>query len=202
MTKSIVKRKNNKISGLFIDGVALDRATRRLNRKVELSKLVKSLSAGRKPEVARYYTIVPFEDDSRHAAYLDAIERAGLEVVVKRLPPKGITRQVDIYTEMASDLVAFALGHSNFSNLGRYKTITEDQQLFKNTEEEESEFSAKQKVATVVCPGRELSYPLALIKELGVDTVSADFAKFAGKDVLKNAAKWIDLTDSEIIWRE
>ncbi|MCB0333929.1 MAG: hypothetical protein KDD55_10555, partial [Bdellovibrionales bacterium] len=59
-----------------------------------------------------------------------------------------------------------------------------------------------ERIVTVVCPSRELSYPLSLIGELGIDTVSADFGQFNNKDVLKSAAKWIDLSDSETIWRD
>ena len=41
-----------------------------------------------------------------------------------------------------------------------------------------------------------------IARELGADTVTADFAQFNTGDVLKSAAKWIDLSDSETIWRE
>jgi len=53
-----------------------------------------------------------------------------------------------------------------------------------------------------VCPSRELTYPVSLVKELGVDTITADFGQFNTGDLLKSAAKWIDLSDSETIWRE
>ncbi|MDZ4786855.1 MAG: hypothetical protein SGJ02_12350, partial [bacterium] len=58
------------------------------------------------------------------------------------------------------------------------------------------------KIITVVCPSRELAYPISLTKELGIDTATADFGKFNNGDILKSAAKWIDLSDSETIWRE
>jgi hypothetical protein len=54
----------------------------------------------------------------------------------------------------------------------------------------------------VVCPSRELAYPLGLSKEFEVDTTTADFGQFNTGDVLKSAAKWIDLSDSETIWRD
>src|SRR5690606_8296126 len=60
----------------------------------------------------------PYEDDSRQRAFLDAVRRAGLQVVVKRLPPKGITRQVSVEVEMASDIVAFGLGQNSFEDIG------------------------------------------------------------------------------------
>ncbi len=109
--KGFVKRQMRRSIGLFIDGTGLDRATRRISRKVDMSSLVRGVTSGSPPVVARYYTLIPFEDDSRHRAFLDAVARAGLTVVVKRLPPKGVTRQVSVDIEMAADMVAFALGH-------------------------------------------------------------------------------------------
>lgn len=208
--KGVVKKTSKREIALFIDGTGLDRATKRLNRKVELSKLVKGLSNGLKPTIARYYTMVPFEDDSRHRAYLDAMDKAGLEVVVKRLPPKGVTRQVNVYCEMASDMVAYALGHKQFSSLSRHiptseQRETKDQQIAKESKKTVELSPINDNVTrsvTVVCPAWELEYPILLVKEFGVDTISADFGEFTGRNVLKNAAKWIDLSDSETIWRE
>ena len=53
----------------------------------------------------------------------------------------------------------------------------------------------------VICPTRELSYAMTLAKDLGADTTTADFGKFNKGDVLKSANKWIDLSDSETIWK-
>ena len=209
--------------GLFIDGIGLDRATRRLKRKVEMSALVRGVTSGIPPVVARYYTLVPYEDDSRQRAFLDAVARAPLSVVVKRLPPKGVTRQVSTDVEMAADIVAFALGHSSFSELGQYQLDTApdtnapaysiplplvpggSDQVSNNITTETLVAESKpreERVVVVVCPTRDLSYPIALVKELGVDTITADFGQFNNGDVLKSAAKWIDLSDSETIWRE
>ena len=41
-----IKKKAKTRVGLFIDGTGLDRATRRLYRKVDLSRLVASISKG------------------------------------------------------------------------------------------------------------------------------------------------------------
>ena len=54
----------------------------------------------------------------------------------------------------------------------------------------------------VVCPSREIAYPLSLIKNIAADTTTADFGQFNTGDVLKSAQKWIDLSDSETIWRD
>jgi NYN domain len=229
--KGIVKRSEKRVVGLFIDGIGLDRATRRMNRKVDLAQLVKGVTSGLTPLVARYYTIVPFEDDSRQRAYLDAVSRAGLRVIVKRLPPKGITRQVSTDAEMAADIVAFALGHSAFSDLSEWKPHGQSSEqnnvnkisiMHKGTRNQidndapineevtkshvdnsvsQSELPEKRSVI-VVCPNRDIAYPISLLKELNIDTINADFAQLQGGDVLKSAAKWIDLSTSETIWRE
>jgi hypothetical protein len=233
--KGIVKRTTRRVLGLFIDGTGLDRATRRINRKVDLAALVRGVTSGIQPVVARYYTLIPYEDDSRQRSFLDAVARAHLSVVVKRLPPKGITRQVSVDVEMAADIVAFARGHSSFSNLSEYQTESEVLGSPRHTiplrigthhqpqhitpagpapETATDPASAvplapppvvpvqEERVVVVVCPSRDLSYPIALVKELHIDTVTADFGQFNTGDILKSAAKWIDLSDSETIWRD
>lgn len=234
LSGGIVRRKERRVQGLFIDGTGLDRATRRLKKKVDLTRLVRGVTSGVTPVVARYYTLIPYEDDSRQRAFLDAVYRAGLQVIVKRLPPKGVNRQVSVDTEMAADIVAFALGHTRFSNLSVYdpndfqpqgsalpsalpfseqRSARESQRDIKEasveTNSNEPSQSSQnqgdetiQRIVTVVCPSREISYSISLAKELGVDTATADFGKFTGGDILKSAAKWIDLSDSETIWRE
>lgn len=224
----VVRRKERRVVGLFIDGTGLDRATRRLKRKIDLERLVRGVTSGSTPVVARYYTLIPYEDDSRQRAFLDAVHRAGLTVIVKRLPPKGISRQVSVDIEMAADIVAFALGHTEFSSLSAYdpkdfaetgSALPTAMPFFNNDSTKPSgadlqkriitapqvkagEGETIQRIITVVCPSRELSYPINLTKELGVDTATADFGKFNSGDILKSASKWIDLTDSETIWRE
>lgn len=214
--KGIVKRTERRVIGLFIDGTGLDRATRRINRKVDMASLVRGVTSGTAPVVARYYTIIPYEDDSRQRAFLDAVARAGLRVVVKRLPPKGVNRQVSVDVEMAADIVAFALGHSSFSTLSEYSTEggfhgdfdsgaprpAERPETPRSDGREDPPARPESRIITVVCPSRDLAYPISLVKELGVDTLSADFGKFNAGDVLKSAAKWIDLSDSETIWRD
>ncbi|MEZ4754639.1 MAG: hypothetical protein R3A13_10105 [Bdellovibrionota bacterium] len=79
---------------MFIDGTGLDRAARRLNRKVDIESLIRGVTSGIKPSILRYYTLIPFEDDSRQSAFLDAVAKTGLSVIVKRLPPKTVNRQV------------------------------------------------------------------------------------------------------------
>ncbi len=231
--KGVVKRTVRRALGLFIDGTGLDRATRRINRKVDMTSLVRGVTSGLEPVVARYYTLIPYEDDSRQRAFLDAVARAGLSVIVKRLPPKGVTRQVSVDVEMAADIVAFARGHTSFSALSEYQsqdpslsptqssTLSlalpgavkggrghvqkEQEETPKPTAEKEIVQEGRgneQRVITLVCPSRDLAYPISLSKELGIDTVTADFGQFNTGDILKSAAKWIDLSDSETIWRD
>jgi hypothetical protein len=226
----LIKKKEKRVVGVFIDGVNLDRATRRINRKVDLRALVKGVCSGSTPVVARYYTVIPHEDDSRHRAFLDAVARAGLTVIVKRLPPKGIERQVTTDIEMAADIVAFSLGLSSFSKENEYLPLElEAAKQYAassngSSRREQAELDPQslpqahrsggpllhldpetqntRRSVVVICPSRELSYPTGLVKNLGADTTTADFSKLAGGDVLKSAAKWIDLSGSESIWKE
>jgi hypothetical protein len=221
-----VKKREKRVVGLFIDGTGLDRATRRINRKVDMAALVRGVTSGINPIVARYYTLVPFEDDSRQRAFLDAVARAGLSVIVKRLPPKGIARQVSVDLEMAADIVAFANGLNSFSKENEYMPSepfegespvrTPAQFMRRQLAEVSGASEADDKTPTpeipdiataprsvvVVCPSREIAYPLSLIKPIAADTTTADFGQFNTGDVLKSAAKWIDLSDSETIWRD
>jgi hypothetical protein len=229
--RGVVKRTEKRVLGLFIDGTGLDRATRRLNRGV---------TSGAVPIVARYYTLIPFEDDSRQRAFLDAVARAGLQVIVKRLPPKGITRQVSVDVEIAADILAFALGHTQFGALSEYtpddrggqrnslhdfvrhqdggkkdghnsnekgikeaaEAGPEGSQQLSDKDSPGSNNIKSRRIITLVCPSRDLAYPISLAKELSADTITADFGEFAGGDVLKSASKWIDLSGSETIWRD
>lgn len=223
----LIKKRQRRVVGVFIDGVNLDRATRRINKRVDLNALVRGVCSGGTPVVARYYTVIPHEDDSRHRAFLDAVARAGLTVVVKRLPPKGIERQVATDIEMSADIVAFSLGLSSFSKENEYlpvelqaaKQYVSSPAAATNTaldpatlqpaarhggpllHVDEANPDARRSVV-VICPSRDLAYPMSLAKNLGADTTTADFSQFAGGDVLKSAAKWIDLSGSETIWKE
>lgn len=202
----VVRRREKKLLGIFVDGPSLDRAAKRMNRKIDFKALLQGVSSGTEPTVARYYTIIPYEDDSRHRAYLDAVRGAGFRVIVKRLPPKGVERQIGIEVEMAADMVAFSLGHSSFGSLSDYHGQGDDIGVVDTEEQNDGEQTEQvvpvRRLLTVVCPSRDLSYPLTLVNELGVDTATADFGKFNRGDLLKSAAKWIDLSDSETIWRE
>lgn len=215
------KRKAKRRIGLFIDGVGLDRATRRLDRKVDLQRLVSGITAGLVPEVARYYTLVPNEDDARQFAFLDAVERAGLEVVIKRLPPKGVKRQVSMDVHMATDIMTYCLGGfsggkivpkgalvhsesketprplSNVNSAPNDTTSTNGD----HAEQPVAEESPIKRLAAVVCPSRELSYAIYTAHLLGTETSLADFGLYGTSDGWKGVDRWIDLSTSETIWR-
>ena len=101
--KGIVKRSQRRVVGVFVDGISLDRATKRFNKRIDFQSLIKGVCGGLEPRVARYYTIIPFEDDSRQHSFLDAVYRGGFEVLLKRLPPKHIERQATTDIEMGVD---------------------------------------------------------------------------------------------------
>lgn len=226
--RSIIKRRQKRIVGIFIDGICLDRATRRLQRKISMPALVRSLSAGSEIAACRYYTVIPNEDDARHLAFLDAVSRSGLTVLVKRLPPKGITRQVSTDIEMASDITAFALGWDKFCDEYVYRpadpprensrtnTLVPSRNLSikpssphgamntvkaKESNDSLGKETLIKRIAVIVCPNQEMAYPISLANQVGVDTVTADFANPRTHNIMKSSAKWIDLSTSETIWR-
>lgn len=178
-----VKRKVKRRVGLFIDSSGLDRASKRLERKVDIGRLVQGLSTGLKIEVARYYCLIPYEDDARQFSFLDAISRSGLEVVTKRLPPKTVNRLVSMDVHVATDLITFAYGG------------------FEKKEEGASPLEVK-RAAVIVCPSRELSYSIYLASTLGVETSLADFGLYGSGDGWPGVDRWIDLSTSETIWRD
>ena len=193
----VVKRKTKRVLGLFIDGVGLDRATRRLERKIDLGRLVAGLTTGLKVEIARYYTLIPNEDDARQFAFLDAVEKAGLEVVVKRLPPKGVNKIVSVDPHMSVDIATFAYG--------RFEK-TENPKLETESSEEASpgirpKSSNLSRSAIVVCPSKELTYAIYTANQLSVETTMADFGNYGSSDGWRGVDRWVDLSTSETIWR-
>lgn len=206
----VVKRKMKRRMGLFIDATGLDRATRRLERKVDLSRLVSGLTSGIKLEVARYYCLIPNEDDARQFAFLDAVERAGIEVITKRLPPKGVKRQVSMDVHLASDLISFCFGHFEKTEEVA-KAVPEEGNAAANGEETKNKTIALsnsasssrgiQRIATVVCPSREMSYAIYVCNQLHIETCLADFGLYGSSDGWKGVDRWIDLSTSETIWR-
>jgi hypothetical protein len=217
---SIIRRRSNRKIAVFVDGPALDRASKRLSKKIDLRSLVRTLSSGIEPVFARYYTLIPFEDDSRHRSFLNAVEGAGFEVYVKRLPPKGITRQVSVDIEIATDLVAFSLGLDNLPlaettseatylsqpNVGVTRVnANSDIQSYGNSISANSDNNTDETIirtAVIVCPGRDLVHSFTLLKINGVETVCADFGKFGSPELTRLSTKCIDLSVSETIWRE
>lgn len=201
----VVKRKTKRRIGLFIDGSGLDRATRRLEKKVDLARLVSGLTSGLEPEVARYYTLIPYEDDARQFSFLDAVERAGLEVVVKRLPPKGVKRQVSMDVHIASDLVGYGYGHFEYfkeqmaSGEEAVSAVANAQGVPKTLPKPNPNIK---RIATIVCPTREISYAIYMSHLLGVETCLADFGLYGASGGWKGVDRWIDLSTSETIWRE
>jgi hypothetical protein len=197
---AIIKRSaSSEEFGLFIDGILLDRASKRLNKRPDFNAIIKTLTNSQIPTVARYYTVIPLEDDSRQRSFLEAVRKAGFGVVVKRLPPVGVERQVSTDTEMASDLIAFAAGKTGFSsNLVVTDEHVESQPMEIKPPEPVGE--VLRRTAIVVCPSREMVYPISMAKHLGVTTVSADFAKFSPKGSMKTADRLVDLSTSELIW--
>ena len=211
----IIKRRVKRRMGLFIDATGLDRAARRLNRKVDLARLVSVLSSGIKLEVSRYYCLIPQEDDARQLAFLDAVERAGFEILTKRLPPKGVKRQVSMDVHIAADLIGFCYGQFEKTE-ELAKVVPNGERLPDTTTQIKDEESQSQivsiapsgppertiqRILTVVCPSREMGYAIYAAGQLGVETCLADFGLYGNSDAWKGVDRWIDLSTSETIWR-
>lgn len=196
----VLKRKAKRVLGLFIDGVGLDRATRRLDKKIDLGRLVSGITSGLNIEIARYYTLIPNEDDARQFAFLDAVEKAGLEVVVKRLPPKGVNKVVSVDPHISVDLVTFAYGKFQKSVT---KPIEEsNEKMLEETKDVTPIKSSNlSRTAIIVCPSKELSYAIYVANGLGVETSMADFGQYGHSDGWRGVDHWIDLSTSETIWR-
>lgn len=197
----IIRRRESKDIGIFIDGVALDRATRRLGKKISWEGLVKSFSRGRKPLFVRYYTVIPFEDDARQHSFLDSIQRAGIEVIVKRLPPIGIDRQVTSDVEMTADITAFGLGVSSLpatsGDLPKNNLLqTEDSEAQSDSE------TKRKRCAIIITPNREIAYSIQILSSVDVETIICDFESPQTKELLQAASNFTDLSTSETIWRE
>ncbi len=226
LDKGKFRRKIKRTLAIFIDGVGLDRATRRLARKVDLTKFVQGLSEGTTPEFAKYYTLVPHEDDARQIAFLEAVERSGLSVSLKRLPPKGVKRAVSMDVHIATDLLLFATGskidsessgiitninpriHASpapdtgpeASREASQEAIAEpDSNIISSSISPTSTWQTVRS-AVLVCPNRELTYAIHHCKQLGIQTSLADFGLYGNSDGWKGIDRWIDLSTSETIW--
>lgn len=202
--KVVLRKHEAKEVGVFIDGTSLDRAAKRIGRRVDMAALVKGVTAGMETAIVRYYTLIPFEDDSRQRSFLDTMSRQGMSVMVKRLPPVHITRLVTVDVEIACDIVAFGVGSGKlFKSQESGVYSLGDFRIPKDLSEDETDRIAPQKRAIVaVCPSREVSYALALVGEHGIETTTAEFGDFKSGNVMRSAAKWIDLSTSETIWME
>ena len=185
-----------------IDGVGLDRACRRLKQRVEWSKLLSSLSIGKTITFARYYNVLPPFDDARQVSFIDALTRAGFSSVIKRLPPRGVDIFTGIDIEIATDLMGYAMDTKRFPDIhtDKVKTFSPDFMGSSDKPEEALQETNKLKSIILVCPSRELDYPVAFLNSLGINTATADFGSFNSKRILNTSNNWIDLSDSNQIW--
>ncbi|MCC6932657.1 MAG: hypothetical protein IT292_05320 [Deltaproteobacteria bacterium] len=211
LKSGVIKRKQKRKLGLFIDGVGLDRATRRIDKRIDLTKLVSSLTNGLEPEIARYYTLIPHEDDARQLAFLDAVQRAGLEVVVKRLPPKNVKRQVAMDVHISCDLIGYSMGVFQDVNKQKEANSGGTQQFGSIIMEEHEKTlslnlnaqrdSGVKRIAAIVCPTRELTYAIYMSHLLEVETSLVDFGLYGQSEGWRGIDHWVDLSTSETIWR-
>jgi hypothetical protein len=214
--KGILRKAKNREIGIFVDGVNLDRVCKRLGKRISLSALVQKLSTGGECLTARYYTLIPNEDDSRQRAFLDVVRQSGLSPCVKRLPPPDFEKQISIDVEMSNDILAFGLGaeeilahaelHYGLSTpLPSKKSQSEDPLPSEEDSHDESslenstENNAK-RIIYVVCPNKEICYPFRLLRSENVTTVVADFSSGRRDDIIALASEFIDLSEESNLW--
>jgi hypothetical protein len=206
----IIKRRSSSALAIFVDGVGLDRACRRVRRRVDWKKLLQSLSGGKRLIEARYYNLLPHSDDNRQTAFLDNLALAGFSCIIKRLPPKNVEKQVSITVEMASDLMAFALGQTEYPDLNytNFRSSTQNKDL---DDEEftrsivtplspEEAIQLTKREVILVCPSKEMDYPVSFLNRLGISTITADFGTFSTNKIVTASSDWIDLSLAENIW--
>ncbi|RME62033.1 MAG: NYN domain-containing protein [Candidatus Dadabacteria bacterium] len=208
--QTIIKRRQKTIYGIFIDGIALDRAGRRIGKKVSLDKLVSTL-APTNCVVKRYYTVIPHQDDARHLSFIDSIRNRGFRVTVKRLLPKNVERTVTADVEIASDIIAFAYTNPSVfdcldvtsSEKGRKGGIGKAASSAAAAEADNIKEAVYKKIV-IVCPSGELYYPVNLIRHncKNAEIIAADFGKFSNRNIIAIAHSWFDLSDSQTIWKE
>lgn len=211
------RRKVKRKLCVLVDGTGLDRATKRLQKKIDMSRLFAGICEGLNADVARYYTLMPHEDDARQLAYLEAIDRAGFEVCMKRLPPKNVNRLVSVDVHIATDLLCYAT-----DTIGSLNELEKTQGQSDDTSSLRAQDSGDkvgvstvsvdstdvqgslgiQRLAVLVCPSREVSYAIYRASQLGVQVGLADFGMYGRSDCWRGVDRWIDLSTSETIWRQ
>lgn len=183
----LIKKKNADSSYrcvIYVDGTALDKATRRIEKRIDLSKLISEIHTvtGTPIETVvetKYYTIIPNEDDSRQRSFLNAVEYAGFTTEIVRLPPKGIKKFVTVDVQLSADIVNFGNCYQNDDGVKR---------------------------VILVCPSKELLYPVSLIKGENTEIIAIDFSrqslsKQGSKTVADIANSSFDFSVKENIWR-
>jgi len=173
----VVKQQTDSELALFVDGTSLDRAAKRLNKRLDIPKLIERVSTA-KCSFVRYYNTIPSKDDARHIAFMDNLRNHGIEVVMRRLPPIGITKRVAIDIDMATDIIGYTLHHPSFAS----DWTRED----------------KKRGVIVVCPTEELDRTLEMVTQTGSPLSVADFGRPRS---LPYGRDWINLEAFSDIWR-
>lgn len=105
---------------------------------------------------------------------------------------------------VASDLLAFAYGSFTEASKEAEDPLKANEENSSGTQKRiiaSSKPKETKRVATIVCPSRELSYALFSANQAGVDIALADFGLYGTSDGWRGVDRWIDLSTSETIWR-
>jgi len=144
----------------------LDIGLSKLKKKIDWVKFSDFLTK-QKTALKYFYYFDHFKEDYRSSSYLLKIENLGFELIARKLPPtsKPIIKEM-LAVELATDMVLFAF----------------------STKESKKEI-------TVVCPIRDLRYPMLKVKKTGVKLRLVDFEGKISKELISLADELITLDD-------
>jgi len=149
-----------------INSPFLDIGLAKVKKKIDWVKFTNFLTKQR-PALKYFYYFDYFKEDYRASSYLLKIENLGFELISRKLPPtsKPIIKEL-LGVEIATDMIVFA-----FSN------------------------NESRKEVTIVCPIKDLRYPLLKIKKSGVKIKLVDFEGKIPKDLISLADELSILDD-------
>ncbi|MCS6961534.1 MAG: hypothetical protein NZT61_03400 [Deltaproteobacteria bacterium] len=122
-----------------------------------------------KNALKRYYYFDYHKEDYRGISYINKLESFGFELISKRLPPRS--------QEIVKELIAVEIG----TDVGFFCASKEIAKL------------------KVVCPFRELKYPLKLARDLGLKVVLVDFSELP-PDLVSLSSELIIIPESDSIF--
>lgn len=154
----------------LVIGPFLDIALRKINRRLDWSLFTERYLGGVSSE-KMYYHFDYYRDDYRGSLYLSKLESLGFKIALERLP----SRSREIVKELVGIMAGADLGYLAASNRG------------------------EKFIVKVVCPFKDLRYPLELTKKSGAHICIIDFSE-PPSQLVSLASELIILSESENIY--